>query len=46
MSHALPVISDRTDAGDVIAFVLGKLDDYDMRLLDWVRIYPMTDTQH
>lgn len=46
MSHALPVISDRTDAGDVIAFVLGKLDDYDMRLLDWVRVYPMTDTQH
>jgi len=46
MPDNLPVINDRTDAGDAIAFVLGKLDGYDMRLLDWVRVYPMTDTQH
>ena len=46
MTPATPVISDRTDAGDAIEFILGKLGDYDTRLLDWVRLYPMTDTQH
>ena len=39
-------ISDRTDASDAIDFLLGKLDGYETRLLDWVRVYPMTDTQH
>ncbi len=46
MPHAIPVISDRTDAGDAIGFVIHKLSGYDLQLLDWVRVYPMTDTQH
>ncbi len=40
------VVTDRTDAADVIAFVQGKLTGFDMHLLDWVRINPMTDAQH
>ncbi|MDX1696725.1 MAG: hypothetical protein R3308_00470 [Thiohalobacterales bacterium] len=46
MTTATPAISDRTNAGDAVEFILGKLDAYDTRLLDWVRLYPMTDTQH
>ena len=46
MPDAIPAISDRTDAGDVIAFIIDKLSTYDLQLLDWVRIYPMTDAQH
>ena len=46
MQHAMPDISDRTNAGAAIEFILGKLSAYDLRLLDWVRVYPMTDTQH
>jgi hypothetical protein len=46
MQHVIPAISDRTNAGDAIEFILGKLANYDMHLLDWVRVYPMTDTQH
>jgi hypothetical protein len=39
-------ITDRTDATDAIEFVLARLTGYDMHLLDWVRISPMTDRQH
>lgn len=46
MQPNIPAISDRTDARSAIEFVLGKLHDFDTRLLDWVRVYPMTDTQH
>jgi hypothetical protein len=46
MPDAIPAISDRTGAGDVVAFIIDKLSTYDLQLLDWVRIYPMTDTQH
>mgnify|MGYP001556973380 FL=1 len=46
MPHTTPEISDRTNADDAVAFVLDKLSGYDLRLLDWVRLYPLTDTQH
>ncbi len=39
-------VTDRTDAPDAIGFVLDKLSVYDMHLLDWVRLSPMTDSQH
>ncbi|MDH3979135.1 MAG: hypothetical protein OEU91_01335 [Gammaproteobacteria bacterium] len=39
-------VTDRTDAADVIAFLRAKMAAYDMRLLDWVRLSPMTDAQH
>jgi len=39
-------VTDRTDARDAIAFVQHKLAGYDLRLLDWVRISPMTPAQH
>ncbi|MGD8619780.1 MAG: hypothetical protein PVH54_11420 [Gammaproteobacteria bacterium] len=39
-------VTDRTGASDVIAFIHDKLDGYDMRLLDWVRLSPMTHAQH
>lgn len=40
------IVTDRTGAGDAIAFVADKLSGYDLHLLDWVRISPMTDAQH
>jgi hypothetical protein len=40
------VITDRTDATGAIDFVLAKLTGYDMHLLDWMRINPMTERQH
>ncbi len=39
-------VTDRTGAGDVITFVHDKLSGYDMHLLDWVRLSPMTHAQH
>ncbi|NNG13417.1 MAG: hypothetical protein HKM88_09230 [Halobacteria archaeon] len=43
-----PVLSirDRTDASAAVDFILDKLAAYDTRLLDWVRVYPMTEEQH
>lgn len=43
-----PVLSvrDRTDAAAAVDFVLDKLAAYDTRLLDWIRVYPMTEEQH
>ena len=46
MATAKLVISDRTDAREAVEFVCGKLVDYDLHLLDWVRLYPMTEAQH
>lgn len=46
MQPSCLVVTDRTNATDVIAFVRDKLRGYDTHLLDWVRINPMTDAQH
>jgi len=46
MHESVLVVTDRTAAGDAIGFVQDKLSGYDLRLLDWVRISPMTPTQH
>ena len=39
-------LSDRTGAEDAVAFIVDRLDGYDLGLLDWVRLYPMTEQQH
>ena len=44
-SLAVPV-HDRTNVPAVIDFLHARLSGYDTRLLDWIRIYPMTDQQH
>ena len=46
MQKQAVAVTDRTDAPDAIGFVLDKLSSYDMHLLDWVRLSPMTDSQH
>ena len=40
------VVTDTTNAGAAIAFVQHKLAGYDLRLLHWVRVSPMTRAQH
>ena len=39
-------VTDRTNAADAVGFLLDKLAPYDLHLLDWVRVSPMTDAQH
>ena len=39
-------LTDRTDATDAVEFVLDRLSAYDLHLLDWVRLSPMTELQH
>jgi hypothetical protein len=39
-------VTDRTNAADAVGFVLDRLSGYDLHLLDWVRLSPMTDSQH
>ena len=39
-------VTDRTDAADAVGFVLDKLAGYNLHLLDWVRLSPMTESQH
>lgn len=39
-------VTDTTDAADAVGFVLDKMSCYDLHLLDWVRLNPMTDAQH
>lgn len=46
MADLIPAIRDRTNAPAAVDFILDKLSGYDLSLLDWVRIYPMTDKQH
>ncbi|MGB5541366.1 MAG: hypothetical protein WBO37_14855 [Gammaproteobacteria bacterium] len=46
MEYPAFVVTDRTGASDVIAYVHGKLSGYDIHLLDWVRLSPMTRAQH
>ncbi|MEZ5541788.1 MAG: hypothetical protein R3F42_07070 [Pseudomonadota bacterium] len=46
MQHPEFTVTDRTRAGAVIAFIADRLSGYDLELLDWVRVSPMTATQH
>jgi hypothetical protein len=46
MPDAVLSIRDRTDAPAAIDFILDKLAIYDTRLMDWIRVYPMTEEQH
>ena len=46
MSPVALIVSDRTGACEAIEFVYNKLADYDLQLLDWIRLYPMTEVQH
>lgn len=39
-------VSDRTGAAPVVDYILGRLAPFDTRLLQWIRIYPMTANQH
>lgn len=46
MQRPAIAFTDRTDASDVVEFVLDRLSAYDLHLLDWVRLSPMTELQH
>ncbi len=46
MSDPVLPVRDRTDASAAVGFILDKLAVYDTGLLDWIRIYPMTEEQH
>ena len=46
MEHAAYLLTDRTDAQAAVDFVTHKLAGYDLQLLDWIRLYPMTSAQH
>jgi hypothetical protein len=39
-------LTDRTNAADAVDFVIERLSGYDLQLLDWVRLSPMTESQH
>jgi len=39
-------VTDRTAATPAVDYVLERLGTFDTRLLEWIRIYPMTATQH
>lgn len=46
MSNPAVPVHDRTNAPAVVDFLHKKLSGYDTCLLDWIRIYPMTEQQH
>ena len=46
MHRQAPEFTDRTNAADAAGFVMAKLAGYDLQLLDWVRLSPMTESQH
>ena len=46
MDNSALSITDRTRADPAVDFVLGRLAGFDTRLLEWIRIYPMTANQH
>ena len=46
MSSLEVPVHDRTNVPAVVDFLCDKLAGYDTHLLDWIRIYPMTDQQH
>jgi hypothetical protein len=39
-------VTDRTGADPAIDFILMRLAAFDTRLLEWIRVYPMTTNQH
>ena len=39
-------VTDRTSAAPAVDYVLERLAAFDTRLLEWIRIYPMTANQH
>lgn len=46
MHNSTLSVTDRTCADPAVTFVLTRLAAFDTRLLEWIRIYPMTATQH
>jgi len=46
MQNSALSVSDRTRADPAVDFVLARLAAFDTRLLEWIRIYPMTANQH
>jgi hypothetical protein len=46
MSTLTVAVHDGTGVPAVVGFLISKLADYDTHLLDWIRIYPMTEQQH
>ncbi|MGD8629580.1 MAG: hypothetical protein PVH38_08565 [Gammaproteobacteria bacterium] len=39
-------VTDRTSAEPAVDYILARLAVFDTRLLEWIRIYPMTANQH
>jgi len=39
-------VTDRTSAEPAVDYILERLAVFDTRLLEWIRIYPMTANQH
>jgi hypothetical protein len=46
MHNSALSVTDRTGAEPAVAYILERLAAFDTRLLEWIRIYPMTATQH
>lgn len=46
MHNSALSVTDRTAADPAVDYVLERLAAYDTRLLEWIRIYPMTANQH
>jgi len=46
MHDVVLALTDRTGAASAVDYVLGRLSHFDTRLLEWIRIYPMTAKQH
>jgi hypothetical protein len=46
MHNSAPLVTDRTRADPAVEYVLARLAAFDTRLLEWIRIYPMTANQH
>ena len=46
MHHSALSITDRTGADPAVDYVLARLEAFDTRLLECIRLYPMTANQH
>jgi hypothetical protein len=46
MHNSNPSLTDRTGADPAVDYILERMAAYDVRLLEWIRIYPMTANQH
>jgi hypothetical protein len=46
MHHSALSVTDRTRAAPAVDYVLARLAAFDTRLLEWIRVYPMTANQH